>query len=97
MLVAYQLKHQAIPLVSMGFTDSDHSSMFLENYDFSERCMVGKLQNGLKSRVCIYTRYFWTFKLRAFGAYYIQSKYFCNLNLLQPYIIFKFLQVATLH
>lgn len=52
--------------------------MFLENYDFSERCMVGKLQNALKSMVCIYTRYFWTFTLRAFGAYYIQSFKNCN-------------------
>lgn len=48
--------------------------MFLENYDFSERCIVGKLQNALKSMVCIYTRYFWTFTLRAFGAYYISIK-----------------------
>lgn len=37
--VAYQLKHTTIPLVSRGFTDSVTSFMFLENYDFSERCM----------------------------------------------------------
>lgn len=48
--------------------------MFLENYDFSERCMVGKLQNALNRGFSIYTRYFWTFTLRAFGAYYIQIK-----------------------
>nr|DAK40931.1 MAG TPA: hypothetical protein [Bacteriophage sp.] len=44
--------------------------MFLENYDFSERCWLVSYRKPLKSSVCIYTRYFWTFTLRAFGAYY---------------------------
>lgn len=46
---------------------------------FFGKILVGKLQNPLKSMVCIYTRYFWTFKLRAFGACYIQSFSNCNL------------------
>nr|DAO02653.1 MAG TPA: hypothetical protein [Caudoviricetes sp.] len=38
MHVAYQLKHVSIPLISMDFTDLTYPFMFLENYDFSERC-----------------------------------------------------------